>query len=249
MMLSSIMTAGAGRSRRVALSGITPEQDWINRSTAAGVTYSQDFRTDAIVTNGKYRNGVTQGNISQITNVYRDASDGISGTGGYCLRIDHPANVGDDPGAWMCTMNPSWTTKTQGMGTTRFYIQYRLKIPTSRITLTANGGGWKNMNLATYDPQNYYNGSLSNVLFEHVLQDVEYRGVPHAYRRDAATNYTGFETLFGGANFRLQNALDNGCATAAKELEAKAHADELARGRVDDVRHRDAHLDLWRDDW
>lgn len=200
------------------------EADWLARSTAAGVLYATDFRdlndfvTASSSSGGRGKWGA-DGGLGQAAHeacVVQDTSDGI--TGGACLRIDNPLDNRGSQAAWICSMNPAWTTKTQGMGTTAFWVQWRHKIPSSRLVQQPGVGigglsdGPKMINFAAYDPQDPRNGSRSNTTFEHVIQHVNWRTYPQAYRRTSSGSYVGFgeEPYSPTSTFKMQNAIDRG---------------------------------------
>jgi hypothetical protein len=192
----------------------TLQQDWIARSTASGVTAAYDFNgvndfLRADVDNGHVYAGSM--NPTVLGYIVKDTTDGLAS--GCCLRIDTPASVGANSATWMCSLNNSWTTKTQGFGSTAFWIQFRFKIPSSRLTLTNCGGnqrGWKWANIAHYSQIDPAAQSASNRNDEHVLQDTNQYGFPQAYHRDVNGNFPAFNESYGGSNFKLQNSIDNG---------------------------------------
>jgi hypothetical protein len=194
---------------------ISPLQaDWIARSTASGVTAAYDFNGAndfvlATTNNGHVYAGSM--NPTVLGYIVKDTTDGLAS--GCCLRIDTPASVGANSATWMCSLNNAWTTKTQGFGSTAFWIQFRFKIPSSRLTLTNCGGnqrGWKWANVAHYSQIDPAAQSASNRNDEHVLQDTNQYGFPQAYHRDVDGNFPAFNESYGGSNFKLQNSIDNG---------------------------------------
>ena len=166
---------------------MTADQDWINRSTAPGVLFATDFRADADVLPHRFAAGMDPTLLARVT---RFTGDGI--TGGSCLRIDTPAGVGVDTSpAWIGSLNPKWTSNAQGMGRNPFWIQFRLKIPASRLVKGANPDGWKFVQVSNYNPQSP-SSSRSNTLFEVVGLDDFMKGYPQAYCRDAAGGFPQF---------------------------------------------------------
>jgi hypothetical protein len=192
----------------------TLQQDWIARSTASGVTAAYDFNgvndfLRADVDNGHvYANSM---NPTVLGYIVKDTTDGLAS--GCCLRIDTPASVGANSATWQCSMNSAWTNKTQGFGSTAFWVQFRFKIPASRLVLTNCGGnqrGWKWLNVAHYSQIDPASQSASNRNDEHVLQDTNQHGFPQAYHRDVDGNFPPFNESYGGSNLKLQNSIDNG---------------------------------------
>lgn len=84
----------------------TAEDDWLARSSAAGVIWAHDFRTDNEVSYWIWVNGVGD-DPSRLTSagrqVVRDTSDGI--TGGGCLKITRRSG-GSESGHWWRPMSP-----------------------------------------------------------------------------------------------------------------------------------------------
>jgi hypothetical protein len=205
------MTITRGLVIGAAAPGDDAEADWIARSTAAGVTFATDFRdaSDFSTTNRKWAPGM---NSTVLARVVQDTTDGI--TGGACLRIDTIADAASDGAAWYAPLNSAWTAKTQGFGSTPFWIQFRFKVPSSRLELSETGEnqkGWKFANIAHYAPEDPPNQSASNRNDEHVLQDTNQRGFPQAYRRDWVGSFESFIEQFGeSSEFLLQNAVDRG---------------------------------------
>lgn len=178
--------------------------DWIARSTAPGVTQACDFSgpNDFLLstTNGGHI-GSSDMSPSSLARIVKDTSDGCSN--GCCLRIDSPKEVGANSAEWMTSLNSSWTANNQSFGlNTEFFIQFRFKIPSSRLFKSDVGDsgtrGWKFANIAQYSPTNTGSQSFSNTLAEHVLQDSYQRGFPQAYHRDTFGSFPGFEGFAGG---------------------------------------------------
>jgi hypothetical protein len=136
-------------------------------------------------------------------NVSRYTGDSV--TGGACLRIGIPASSGSDPGSWKCYLDSDWNAlsmtqaQTVGMGATEFFIQYRIKFPSSWLVLASgtDGEGKKCSIIST--------GFNSNVNFEHVIQDMGCRNIVQAYHR--TPNYEQFLTAYGGSDYKIQNSI------------------------------------------
>lgn len=203
------------RGRRIAptSSGVTLASDWTARSTATGVTFASDFSgaNDFVLasTNGGHVFAPSM-NPTILAYVVKDTTDGL--TNGCCLRIDTPASVGANGASWMFPFNSAWTQNSDSFGlNTEWYIQYRFKIPTSRLTLTNCGGnqrGWKWTNIAQYSPTNTSSQSFSNTTAEIVCQDTNALGLPQMYHQDGSS-FPPFQG-FAGGQITLQPAVDLG---------------------------------------
>lgn len=185
------------RSRRVS-NNLTALQDWINRSTAAGVTQALRFTTSTDATGYAHEDGTE-------AQVVFDSGDGIIGDG--CLRIDVPNTAGANSGSWRAPLNTAWSD-FQGFGATRFYWQFRVKLGPDRLTNSVNGGGFKMMNLAEFRFSSP-NSSRSHPQNELVINNQDWRDILFAYRETGA-GATGLEIPFGGSDYRLQPAIDRG---------------------------------------
>lgn len=187
--------------------------DWIARSTAAGVTFKTDFSgaNDFVLatTNGGH---VFGGNDDPTiwARVVKDTTDGL--TNGCCLRIDTPAAVGTNSADWMFPFDSSWTSNSQRWPLdTDLWMQFRFKIPSSRLVLSNCGGnqrGWKWMNIACYSKTNTDSQSYSNVTAEIVLQDTDQLGLPQAYHQDG-NSFPPFSANQGGSPTK-QSGIDRG---------------------------------------
>lgn len=186
--------------------------DWAARSTAPGVTFFTDFSgaNDFVTasTNGGhvYAGGM---NPAILARVVKDTTDGL--TNGCCLRIDTPADAGANSAAWMFPFSRSYTDNASNIGND-IYIQFRFKIPASRLHLSNCGGnqlGWKLINVAQYSVVDTDSQSFSNTTAEHVLQDTNQRGFLQAYHRDSGGSFPPFEG-FAGGQITLQTAIDRG---------------------------------------
>lgn len=185
--------------------------DWQARGTEGtnGVTFACDFSgaSDFVTaaTNGGH---VFAGGMSPaiLARVVKDTSDGL--TNGCCLRIDTPADAGANTAAWMFPFARNYTSNASNIGN-EFYIQFRFKIPASRLSLSNCGGlqrGWKWMNIAQYSITDTDSQSFSNTQAEHVLQDTNQRGFPQAYHNPGFEPFQGF----AGGQITLQTAIDRG---------------------------------------
>ena len=218
-----------GRVMRLGVrpSGVTSNlADWIARSTAPGVTFASDFSgandfTLASVNGGTGRVWAPSMNSTQLAQVVKDTTDGL--TNGCCLRIDKPANENDFANGagqeWMFPLNSAWTTNAESFGLgVPFWIQFRFKIPASRLilsTITSGGqAGWKWFLAAQYSPTSTASQSFAHSLAQIVLQDTNQFGIPQAYYSDVAGNSQPFvETSAGGVYYTPQNSIDRGSGT------------------------------------
>lgn len=177
---SPVVVSG-GTSASTACVNITAEEDWIARSTGAGVVWAHDFRSPSEVDQFRWQGGI--GNVPDLAksdgNCRHITTDGI--TGGGCLEINIPTNgvsragwwrpmsairagdngkLTDDPAvggtlprrAWKSSdtnqnysfrtgyygnsyyhdQYPTWQSQSNVWDGTDFYLQFRVKIPSSR---------------------------------------------------------------------------------------------------------------------
>lgn len=178
---------------------LTALQDWINRSTAAGVVQAIRFASASTVT-PYIHTGTGSGNV-----VY-DPNDGIIGDG--CLRINVPSTDGANSGAWRAALNAAWASDGQGFGSTPFHIQFRVKLGPNRLRQTLLGGGFKVMNLSEYLISSP-NSSRSHASNEIVLNNGYWYGVPQMYREHFTTGTTDFNRI-DAAGIHIQTAVDHG---------------------------------------
>jgi hypothetical protein len=193
----------------------TAETDWLARSTAAGVTFAYDMDTQAYYSGAwnafsfsahKVANGLNPTYLAQLT---QDATDGPNGR---CMRIDYPAAQGDTSAELVLPLNGAWTSYTQGMGATQFYIQFRFKIPASRLAanvITAGVPAFKWAIVGHFDPQDISGHSKSNDGMSVVLEDTYQRDFPSGYNYGVGGAYKVWEDTFG-SDIRRQNQVDNG---------------------------------------
>jgi hypothetical protein len=184
-------------SVRIGLSDSGAEADYAAR-TAGAIRYT-DFRDSEIAL---FNKGKVTG-TAYPERVTRDTS-GVALTGGACLRIDIPMSAAQDSGAWKCFLNSAWDSlsidaaqPSVGMGSTAFYVQYRVRFPSSWLTLANGTTTGKKVSIVSSN----YN---SNTPFEHVIQNIDNRGIVQAYRQDGS-NYPPFEEALPPFDFKLQN--------------------------------------------
>lgn len=214
-MVGAVLPAAIATPRRTrAVAGNALLADWIARSTAPGVTFASDFSgpNDFVLasTNGGhvFAPGMNEAVLSRVV---KDTTDGL--TNGCCLRIDTPAAAGANGASWMFPFNSAWTQNSDSFGASEFWIQFRFKIPASRLTLSNCGGnqrGWKWMNIAQYSPTSTSSQSFSNTAAEVVLQDTNQLGLPQAYHQDGSS-FPPFQGSAGG-QITLQTAVDRGAS-------------------------------------
>ncbi len=179
-------------------------QDWINRSTGAGVTTAIRFASDDDVTD--YQHGY--GTINESPNVARNPTGGRLGDG--CLQM----SVGTSSGpsqyvSWRHPIDPTWTLVSQGIGSSERYIQFQFKPNQYWLQESTDGGGPKICNIAGWNPENPAS-SLSFTDHEVVLVDTLFRQFLQAYTRAPGGAVNPLYIPFGGSNYRLQSALDRG---------------------------------------
>lgn len=188
---------------------VTPEQDWINRSTAAGVTMAVDFTSAATVATWAFPGGGVG-----TANVVYDPTDGIRGKG--CARIDVPASAGENVGALLLPLNNAWLNlDQQGFGPTTFWGQFRYKPGPNRFVATNGGGGAKIALLGERRGSSALS-SVSHPIGEFEVGHRGYTRVLLAYRDSSnvdGQSANGFEVPFGGSDFKILNAVDNGSGT------------------------------------
>lgn len=186
--------------------------DWNTRKNAAGVTFASDFSGA-----GDFVLASTPGghvfapsmNPTLLANITKETSGCL--TNSSCLKISTPAAMSQNGAAWMFPLNAAWTSNAQSFGlNTEWYIQYRFRIPSSRLVVSNTSGtpGWKFMNLAQYSPTNTDSQSFSNTTAEIVMQDTGQLGLPRMYHQDGAS-FPPFEG-FAGGQVTLQPAVDKG---------------------------------------
>lgn len=180
------------------------EADWVARSTAAGVTYAQDFR-DPSVTDFFFEN-----NPGELAFITRDTTDGV--TGGACLRITTPTSYsGPNGSSFRHPLNSAWTLNNQSFGTDPFWFSWRMKFNFGRFIPSTPGEGWKFFNLAQFSVEDGGITGYSNTTAEIVGADLSHRGFPQAYHQNG-TAFAVFDELFGGDDYKFQNAVDNGAS-------------------------------------
>jgi len=191
------LAVNAGTAVATACGAADAEADWQLRKS--GALQATDFRDSE---EGLYLMGVRP--PSGPGGVYRDDIYGVALTGGKCLRIDYPKEAGSEPGTWKCFLNSDWNSlsinspQTVGMGSTAFYVQYRVRFPSSWLVLANGTSQGKKVSIVS---SNYH----SNTAFEHVIQNLFNRGIVHAYRQDG-NGYPSFEESYAG-DYKLQNAI------------------------------------------
>lgn len=203
-LTGSAITGAQGQAVSAQPGSATALGNWISRSSMPGVVQAIRFDTNASVDDYKIENGVQVGRITRVPN------DGIIGDG--CLRIRAPAHyVDENTQAWAISLNDAWTTSTQGMGTNAFWIQFRMKVNSTRLInpKAPAGSSWKFAIIANYDPQNPEGAqSPSSNPTSIVLTDREYIGFPSSYKHsDGFTNGADWPLSFppgvGSGDFNL----------------------------------------------
>lgn len=177
--------------------------DWVTRSTAIGVVQAIRFNLAATVTNNRHIDG-------QQANVVQNASGGIIGDGS--LRINFPAALGSNPGAFRVPLNASWNSDGQGFGATEHYLSYRFK-PGANFLRQSNGGGGNKVSILGEYKFSSPNSSASHTSCEVVVNNQNWRQIPFAYREHPISGTTGFDVDNGdGVGIHLQPGIDRGAA-------------------------------------
>lgn len=188
------------------------QSDWLTRSTAAGVTFATDFSGPNDFDQTKHVYGSV---FSQTVSYWKGLSTHYTSDSKLpsCLKIASPADTGTNGAAWFCSLNPAWTLKTQGFGSTEFFVSVRVKFPTSRFVQRV-GDGFKFIDISAYNPEDPQN-SVSHTTFEHVTQNVGWHNVPICYR-DNGDGQPPFGQNFNSDLDDIQvQDIDNGSGDAA----------------------------------
>lgn len=190
------------RSNVVAAPPGPSEQDWIDRSTAAGVTFFENFNTAASVTNRKTAHA-DSANITHFT------GDSINGSAG-CMKIATPAAMGPNQADWIAPLDSSWVTPQQGFGTGYWCMQLAVKLAPNRLTCGSNGGGFKIFNIGECIPGDL-NNSRSHPTGEIVLTSKASSNlIPWLYRDIAQSQIDLAEPYGGSGDLYLQTLWDRG---------------------------------------
>ncbi|MCH9683927.1 MAG: hypothetical protein K0V04_21015 [Deltaproteobacteria bacterium] len=181
---------------------------WEARSTAPGVVMATRFDTQAEVTD--WLAGATQDHVSW------DQQGQASGEG--CLRMDITSSDGAASGDWS-----RWLADDQREFSTgdEFFVSYRQFVPAYFASHQfLGGGGWKQSIISRHAAS--MNGVSqsppygSNQLYEIVMNNAGYRGLPQGYNRNRAGQFRGWDEASNNAcsayDFRLQAAIDHGGA-------------------------------------
>lgn len=202
MILYNVAPVSGSRNRRPSPSSLTALQDWVNRSTAAGVTQAIRFDTSSAVTTYRHGDG-------QQANVIRNATDGIIGDG--CLEVTVPSADGANSGAWRCPVI-NGMTDGQGFGSSDWYVQFRVKLGPNRLTPSVDGGGFKFCNMSEYIPSSP-NSSRSHASNEIVLNNQNWYGILTSYREHPVSGPTLLDRTDGNG-IHLQTAVDKGAGVS-----------------------------------
>jgi len=176
------------------------EADWEFRKT--GALQATDFRDSEVAL---YEKGVRQPS-SGIGGVYRDDLYGVALTGGKCVRVNYPKEAGTEAGTWKCFLDRAWnsldinTVQTVGMGNRAFYVQFRVRFPPSWLAPSIGTNEGKKVCIVS---SNFH----SNTTFEHVIQNLDNRGVVEAYHQDGQVTAVRFEEALPPYDFNLQNMI------------------------------------------
>lgn len=206
-------------------SGTNVSADWATRSTGAGVIYATDFSSGADFVAQTKVYGQNDNPTYWRSLVTQDTSDPRLPS---CLKITSPASTGCNGSAWYTVLNPggfpgtatlggAWTLESQGLKGIPFYVQLRLKAPSTRFT-ARNGEGWKFFDVSSYSLLDPEARSQSNTQFECVGQ-VQFGSevdslwnTPSSYHQPAYTNFYNDFTHY--LNYYTLTRMDNGSGVA-----------------------------------
>lgn len=189
------------RGPRTASGAITAEQDWINRSTQADVTMKTDFRGTNDVSTYTFPNG-------DASYVSRDTSNKI--TGNASLLIDVPSTQAGGAPAWTRPVDDTFTTTSQGIGHTDFWMQKVMLLGPNRLTPSNGGGGFKIFILGGFDITGGIGNSNSHTDNEFVISTYNW-AIPSPYFETGNGTPPLWEANGGGGDLFLQPAADLAC--------------------------------------
>jgi hypothetical protein len=176
------------------------EADWIARSTAPGVLFTERFNDASRLVLSQAAGGSdSNGYIwTQASNISHEKT--IKRSGGGSAKVFIPASAGADAGSLRLPLG-----QLRGNGTTTYY---QFSIYTSEAflrykpTYSSGSGGWKQAIISHTSGSNQNN--------EVVPQDSNRRGFPHLYWQDGAVTAVTDDTLFNGSNFKFTPEVDRG---------------------------------------
>lgn len=173
--------------------------DWVARSTAAGVVQAKRFTSSADL--GNTTVGPLWPNDEQST-MSVATRGGIIGDG--CLRKVIPVSQGQTTGHLVWPMNASWTTNGQNFGLgTKWYAQWRFRVGPTLIRDTANNGtGLKICNIGLYNFSSFT--SSTSAPNNEIVVYVNHGGAGGALGRLNAYRYdpsgVGYDSFQGDAS-------------------------------------------------
>lgn len=227
LVRSGTVTGVSGTTPNIILRSVDPSgggespaslADWNARKNAPGVVWATRFDTDADVTgpHPEYTFSDTNfwenylydsnGNYGGDGLIYRVPSGGIAG--GPAMRLDHPGNLGAQPGAWRRMFDAGVNTLALN---TDMYLSAMVYMPPERFAVPSIAGGWKTILLAGWG-----NGGWGLT-----CQDAELT-MTDAYQYGIVRHYTqcgqGLRQVDfpGSGDERYQTAIDRGAGFANK---------------------------------
>jgi len=183
---------------------LTPEEDWIARSTAPGVVRAMGFETQTEYQEGLWNQG--RHNAWDQT---------VKASGNGSLRFDIKSNTGEGAGgSW--TMNFSKDLSVQFGANEEFWVQWRQRFDAFVIQHSyahlSGSGEWKQLDIAQGDMPGVIANSCSEA--ELVMQNVSNRDYPSAYLE--CGNYYALEELVGSNQSRQNQRRTAGGASTCQ---------------------------------
>jgi hypothetical protein len=169
-------------------------QNWATRSTQADVCMATAFDTEEEVYD--YVHPDAEENMTWQTSI-------STGSTGGAIRFDVYNADGSDSGNWFRYLCDDQSLFGNGED---YYVQFRYYADEGLWRYKAPGGNGSKMVILSHI-------SASNQPNEVVIQNLEYRAFPQLYWQDGSTFVNGFEgrsTPCNGANFSMQNEIDDG---------------------------------------
>jgi len=185
--------------------------NWVDRSTALGVTMAHRFDTQAEVDDWVQ---------TQFGNVSWQQSGFASGFG--CARINVLKTSGPDAGTICLWLKDDQTEFTEN---DTFYVSFRQYVPAYHATHRfLNGGGWKQIIISRHASSMGPAPYGSNQSNEIVLQNTGHRGIVQGYNQDGGS-FPAWEISVStpclGSDFTFQNLVDRVAGTPNTCLEAR----------------------------
>jgi hypothetical protein len=204
-------TTGNTHAYRPGATYLTPEQDWVNRSTGSGVILADRIADAQVVADRKIG--------SADAYVTFDTEHAASGNG--CIKMEIPSNSG------ATSSDVRWNFADDGSvrygENSEFYVQWRQRFSPEFLSniydVLSGNGGWKMLNISEGDYPGRGTWDYPNDLFptfgeasslqplEIVVVNSGQRAMPLAYHSSLA--FDRFQEPYNG-DFKLQNGIDAG---------------------------------------